>query len=382
MSGSGKGPPTNITEYLICAARDVEASSLPADTDIGSSPLALIAKSYLILVYYSTFIAGSLLNFLLLYLIIRYKKLHTLSFVISLQIVFLDLLQLYGVYLFRLVTVFTGKWVFGTGFCVVTGFIFIFVRVARSFLMCVFVIDCFLSVFAPYFYPRHDKKIAITLSVVAWILALLFQLPAFPGLLDCYSFSVDRFQCIYLTLCNQPCLVYARVYVIVIFIPTTLLPVVLYTLLYLKVKKIKKDSPASVAPVGEENQPVKRNWKSVITFFLLFLTAFVLTAPPSVLLVILAATLSNVPAQAGFVILAFVSSVPSFLVVADPIVIMRHSDVKDVLREIKTKLCGRCGSSSRQDANQVELRDLNPPTTSRVAWTVKQNVSQDPGQSE
>ena len=131
---------------------------MPADTDIGSSPLALIAKSYLILVYYSTFIAGSLLNFLLLYLIIRYKKLHTLSFVISLQIVFLDLLQLYGVYLFRLVTVFTGKWVFGTGFCVVTGFIFIFVRVARSFLMCVFVIDRFLSVFRSLFLPKARQE--------------------------------------------------------------------------------------------------------------------------------------------------------------------------------------------------------------------------------
>ena len=264
MSGSGEGPPTNITEYLICTARDVEGSSLPADTDIGSSPLTLIAKSYLILVYYSTFIAGSLLNFLLLYLIIRYKKLHTLSFVISLQIVFLDLLQLYGVYLFRLVTVFTGKWV---GFCVVTGFIFIFVRVARYFLMCVFVIDRFLSVFAPYFYPRYDKKIAITLSAVAWILALLFQLPPFPGLLDCYGFATDRFQCGYLGLCNQSCLVYARVYIIMIFIPTTILPVVLYTLLYLKVKKIEKAGPAAVAPVGGDNQPVKRDWKAAITFF-------------------------------------------------------------------------------------------------------------------
>ena len=171
MSGSGKGPPTNITEYLICAARDIEGSSLSTDTDSGSRPLVLIVKIYLILLFYSTFIAGSLLNFLLLYLIIRYKKLHTLSFVISLQIVFLDLLQLYGVYLFRLVTVFTDEWLFGIGVCVLMGFIDILVRVVRSFLMCVFVIDRFLSVFAPYFYPRHDKKIAITLSAISWILA-------------------------------------------------------------------------------------------------------------------------------------------------------------------------------------------------------------------
>ena len=382
MSSSGEGPPTNITEYLICAARDVEGSSLSTDTDSGSRPLVLIVKIYLILLFYSTFIAGSLLNFLLLYLIIRYKKLHTLSFVISLQIVFLDLLQLYGVYLFRLVTVFTDEWLFGIGVCVLTGFIDILVRVVRSFLMCVFVIDRFLSVFAPYFYPRHDKKIAITLSAISWILAFLSQLPVFPGLFDCYGYLAERLQCRYLSLCSQPCMVYAQFYVAVIFIPTTILPVVLYILLYWKVKKIEKAGPAAVAPVGGENQPVKRDWKAAITFFLLFLTVFILTAPPSVLLVILAATLSIVPAQAGFVILAFLTSVASLLVVADPIVIMRHSDVKEVLCEIKTKLCGRCGSSSRQDTNQVELRDLNPPTTSRVARAVKQNVSQDPGQSE
>ena len=356
MSGSGDIPPaSNVTDDLICAARSSSAS----EPNVESRAVILIVKVYLILVYYSAFIAGSVLNILLLYLIIRYKKLHTLSFGISLQIVVLDLLQLYGIYLFRLVTVAADEWLFGAGLCVATGFIDLFVRVARSFLMCVFVIDRFLSVFAVYFYPRHDKKIAITLSVIAWILTLLSQLPAFPGLLDCYGFSMDRLQCAYFARCSQSCSIYARCYILVIFVPTTIVPVVLYTLLYWKVKKIKQAGPASVAPVGGENQPVKRDWKAAITFFLLFLTAFILTTPPSVLIVIFASVAANisVPSAATYATLAILSSVSSLLVIADPIVIMRHSDVKEVLREIKTKLCGRCGLG--QDQNQV--RDLNCP---------------------
>ena len=247
-------------------------------SNIDSSALVLIVKIYWTLVSYSTFIAGSLLKFLLLYLIIRYKKLHTLSFGISLQIVALDLLQLYSIFLFRLVTVITNQWQFGAGFCVATGSIDLFVKVARSFLMCVFVIDRFLSVFAAYFYPRHAKKIAITLSVISWILALLFPLPALPGLLNCYGFLADRLQCAYIPRYSQPCGVYARCQILLIFVPTTIVPVVLYILLYWKVKKIKQ---VRVVPVGagENNQAAKQDWKAAITFFLLFLTAFILTSP-------------------------------------------------------------------------------------------------------
>ena len=46
------------------------------------------------------------------------------------------------------------------------------------------------------------------------------------------------------------------------------------------------------------------------------------------------------------------------MVVADPIVIMRHSDVKEVLREIKTKLCGRCGSQRGQNWGAEEASEI------------------------
>ena len=343
MSGSGDSLPVfNVTDDLICAARSIQDSltQLPSPN---SRTLLIILKVCLILIYFSTFIAGSFLNIFMFYLIIRYKKLHVLTFGISLQIVVLDLIQLYGVDLFRLITVFSGEWLFGAGMCALTGFVDVYVVMARSFLMCVFVIDRFLSVFAAYFYPRHSKNIAITLSVIAWVAALLFQVPILPGLLDCYSYLAVQSRCTYTASCSPPCGTYANLCIFLVFVPATLIPVVLYALLYWKVKKIKSDAVA-IPPVCNR----KHDRKSAITFFLLFLTAFVLTSPAFVIIAIARFISRNEPAAAYFII-AMSTSVSNLPVIADPIVIMRHSDVKEVLREIKTKLCGRCGSHDNQN---------------------------------
>ena len=235
MSGSGDSPPaSNVTDDLSCAARDIQG---PPDTPPYSEALLLAVKILLTIIYYTTFIASSLLNIFLLYLIIRYKKLHVLTFSISLQIVALDLLQLYGSFLFRLVTVITDKWVFGTVMCALSGFIFQLVYSARSLLMCVFVIDRFLSVFAPYFYPRHSKKITITLSVVAWLITLLSHMLMLPGVLDCIRYAATEGICIFSGTCSQPCAIFGRVYLSLIFIPSTILPIVFYILLCGKVRE-------------------------------------------------------------------------------------------------------------------------------------------------
>ena len=333
------------SDDLICAVGSAQDPPTPLPY---SRAVILAIKIYSIIIFYSTFIAGSFLNILLLYLIIRYKKLHTLTFGISLQIVAIDLCQLFGVCAFRLVTVVTEEWLFGAGMCIFTGLGFLLVSLARPFLMCVFVIDRFLSVFAAYLYPRHSKKIILILCVASWFATLSFLLPTFPGLLDCYSYSALHNQCAFDGSCNQACLLYARLFVGLVFAPTTVVSVVLYTVLYCKAKKAKKTNNV-VVPTGCEDQK-KRDWKAAITFFLLFLAAFILTTPASLVTVIVSAILqSEGPSPALYIVLSVSVSVPSLIVVADPIVIMRHSDVKEVLREIKTKLCGRCGSKVHGD---------------------------------
>ena len=201
MSGSGDDSAFNVTEDLICAARSIQEPPAPLPY---SEALILVEKVYLALIFCFTLIAGTLLNIFVLFLVIRYKKLHTLTFGISLQIVVLNLIQLYGAIIFRLVTVITETWVLGIAVCVISGYIFNTVYNARAFLMCVFVIDRFLSIFAPYFYPRHSKKLIIPLCVSFCVISLLLQLLLLPGLFDCYSFSPTQGLCL-LRGCNNSC---------------------------------------------------------------------------------------------------------------------------------------------------------------------------------
>ena len=80
-------------------------------------------------------------------------------------------------------------WLFGDYMCIIVGFVTFNAITVRTILMLVLTLDRFLSVFAPFFYPRHEYKITISLSIVAWVVSLLFSIIALPGLLDCYAFS-------------------------------------------------------------------------------------------------------------------------------------------------------------------------------------------------
>ena len=364
MSGSGSSPRAyNVTDDLTCADRSIQDFSMP---EVGPAD-SWVIKIYLIVVYLFSFIAGGCCNVFLLYLIIQYKKLHTLTFKISLQIVALDLIQLVGVDIARLATLFYNRWPFGSNICAFIGFVSVMGSMARSLLMCVFVIDRFLSVFAPYFYPRHDKQIAITLSVIAWVVALVLQVPILPFSLDCYSYSAPQSNCVYNAVCSGLCVLYFNLYTFVVYIPATITPVVLYALLYCKVKKMKRADAAATSTGEVQPEMVERqkqqDRKSAITFFLLFMTAFALTAPANIVIAICSFVLHSVGSDAfpqAFFIVAVFNSLSSLLVVADPIVIMRHSDMREVLQEVKSKICRRCGLDQNQVHGQISATSSLP----------------------
>ena len=69
-SGSGGNlPASNVMDDLFCVARSVEEPPAPPPY---SGALILAVKIMLVLVYYSTFVVGCFLNFLVIYLVIRY----------------------------------------------------------------------------------------------------------------------------------------------------------------------------------------------------------------------------------------------------------------------------------------------------------------------
>ena len=95
--------------------------------------------------------------------------------------------------------------VLGFQTCVAVGFVTISFTLQRMYLMFVFVIDRFLSVFYPFFYEKYRIKITISLSAVSLVSVPAICLPSIPTSLDCFGFTTLRNSCTSLHSCSPSC---------------------------------------------------------------------------------------------------------------------------------------------------------------------------------
>ena len=330
VDGEGSGSAfSNFTEgdnlTLTCAAQTIQGIELPY-----SSALTITLRVIQSIFYTVIFIGGLFLNTLVIVLVAKYKKLQTLSFLVSLQVVVLDWLLSISI-LTGLSTNIANKWLFGKYGCAITGFIFSTGSFARTLLMCVFVIDRYLAIVWPYFYPKYKLKVTASLSVASWVFAVLVGVGMLPGLLDCYIFLSPGMVCNASSQCNGSCFIYIRIFA-AITIPATILPIILYGFLYYKARKIQKELASNAAA----NASHRKEWKATITFSLLFFTLIALVLP-NVLISITIAAISpdGIYSPVSYATLVVSSSWILILAITDPIVIMRDRDVKEVLSKIK-----------------------------------------------
>lgn len=313
---------------LTCAARHIQHPvSLPY-----SATLTIILRVVLGIYFLLLLILGAALNILVIVLVTRHKRLQTYSFGIAMQVVILDLLNRSLIF-FSLVSIVANQWVFGEHMCAIVGMVLFCSTTIRTMLMCIFVIDRFLNVFAPYLYPLYKMKVTISLSVAAWVFSVVVSAIPLPGVLDCYTFEPLHWLCVVAGECSYNCFVYIDVSFVLFLTPVTIVPIFLYVALHIKAKRIMKTIPCPAA----ENH--KREWKATVTFFLLFMTVFALNFPA----VLIQVTITHIypvvteAPPAVFILFTLSTVLISALVVTDPIVIMRNRDVRDIISEIKAK---------------------------------------------
>lgn len=334
--------PTNATFFsdLTCAAKSINRPfMLPY-----SETLITTVRSFQTLAYILIFTSGIFLNSLVIVLVAMYKKLQTRSFAIAMQVVVINLILSSTVLALRPVSSIANKWLFGEVMCILFGYIYLTYLFLRQLLMLVFVLDRFLSVFFIYSYPRHSSVIMITGSVATWIFSVVVRAIGFPGVLNCYSYVATSYLCVHSSRCSTECARAANVNLGIVVGPVTIIPIVLYALLYWKAKRLKKNqmllAPSSVSSNGSfESEVRKRDWKANITFFLLFVAVFALTTPVVSMSLIFAAIIRmNGPSSVLYVFSSINSTLTSLLVIADPLVILRHRDVRDILTKSKRKV--------------------------------------------
>ena len=269
-------------------------------------------------------VVGTLLNGLVIFLVARYKKLQKYTFLVTLQVVALNLM-ISLLCLLSMANVVANRWWLGSHVCAAVGVFFVTTTVTRAFLMFVFVIDRFLSIFWTFSYPKYRTRVSVALSVASWLISFIIALIPVPGMLDCYSFRETSQLCVLNSGCSSSCTLFISVVLGGISLLLSILPICFYAALYCKARKMQEKMPA-----------MKGAWKATTTFFLLFLTVFVLTLPSLFVSIAISAIYSFHPLPPAVYVLHVSASVLIYLVVVtDPIVIMRHRDVIEVLLTIR-----------------------------------------------
>ena len=329
-----------------CAAASIgHPVTLPYSTTLITTMRSIQTAIYLIVV-----LLGIFLNTLVIVLVAKHKKLHTRSFAIALQVVVLDLVLSCTVLTLRPISSIANQWLFGEAMCIITGYIYLTFLLLRALLMLAFVVDRFLTVFYLFTYPKYSTITMLTFSVAIWMFSLGFRTIGFPGVLDCYSFVSTSYLCLHSSRCNADCAVAANINLGIVFGPATIIPIILYIALYVKARRLRKRRQSMTVPPPSDdtnssnsNKTIsKREWKANITFFLLFVAVFALTTPVVSLNLIFAALIRRSgPSPVLYVFSSLLSSISSILVITDPLVILWHGDVKQILHSIKKKIASK-----------------------------------------
>ena len=139
----------NVTDNSTCHDIQVNGQSLPL-----SPTAAAIMRSLLIIYYIGSFVLGLFLNGSLILILTRNRKLRNVTFSFALQIVIVDFAHALVIYPTSAVNAIVGHFAF-TGLCSTLGLVVTFLRIARSCLMAMLVIDRFCTVFSPFWYNRN-----------------------------------------------------------------------------------------------------------------------------------------------------------------------------------------------------------------------------------
>ena len=322
---------TDNASDLSCVAMNIqnpEALPYPAT-------FLIVLRALQSLVYFLCFFFGGLLNLLVIILVAKYKKLQNHSFGIAVQVSAVNVV-LSILYLTSLISAIAGRWVLGEYLCIISAMLLFITINVRTLLMFVFVVDRFLFVFFPFTYPKHHRKVVIGLLVVVWVFSIAAGIPPIPPILDCYTFHSRSYLCSHFSECGRDCSLFSSTNYTLIALPATVLPTVLYAILFIKAWKIKKSMPSIPKEESE------REWKATITFAILFVSLFAATLPSiTTNFIINRVYAGSVVPPAVYAAAVVCTALLTVVPVTDAIVILRNRDIREAYQEAKETIVQR-----------------------------------------
>ena len=200
-------------------------------------------------------VTGAILTVSLMIIIAMNKQLHKRTFVISLQLMVLDVVFIVFVNAPIVVTAMAQKWVFGQVWCTVTGIVSHLAIAWRCSILFVLTLDRFLTIFYPFSYKKKARKFLVAMSLVLFMISIAAVIGPIFGV-GCYKFSENALYCIDTGQCNTKiylCYVSNVVGFALLTIVGALLPLGMYIIMFIKAKRIQGSAPQMGEHEGEEN---------------------------------------------------------------------------------------------------------------------------------
>ena len=310
-------------------------------------PLPHWVRTLQALVYIAEFILGVSLNtFLILLILFRKSLRNQRGSAVTLQILIVNLAFTIPVLSTCAQSALAGEWTLGDGFCQFIAFCNESLQPQRWLLTAVLVIDRALVISWPFKYEKYyGAKVVTALSLLALSLGFLLGLlpPIVPALRSCNDFAQSSNTC-HISFNSQHCGRFLLGYSTVTIFLGGVVPFALYIWMVCKTKKHNRQiAPAPGEQVNSLSSaiPIRQSQKQLITMLLLFWTLLGCTLPLylSVFLTFLATLLHSPSGMlAGYYITASTNLMYYGIIVADPIALMWHKDIKQELRIVKRNM--------------------------------------------
>ena len=325
--------------------------------------------------YIMSFPIAVFLNLSVILLILCSRRLRDITFLLIVQVLGIDLLNSLVFFPTSAANAIAGRFVF-TGLCSTTGFFLLFLSQIRIYLMFVLVFDRFGNVFMPFWYKRHRLKVALSLSIGAWMFAFVLALIPAKGLLDCYSVLRNSWGCYPSLGClhKNECLRFNSI-TLAMSSSCNVVSLLLYLTLFCKARQLSKRIIAEVplphmgAILSEEEKAAaeqrhKREKRANSTFFLLFLSLIGVSLP-IVIVVPLTRAIGGADASMPYRVadVLAVMTLP-LLFIIDPAVMMRNEDfrvvMKNLLQKMRMKLFTRATLRPGGASAKIVVRAARP----------------------
>ncbi len=299
---------------------------------------------YFVLGYNLTLFPFSLsLTGLIIFLIIKFKNLQQTTFFLALQVAIFDFFFVLIVMPAAIISTIDGQWSTGFHTCNITGGVFLLIFQLRNWLMFVFVCDRFCTVFKPFQYNRHRRKVILILC--STVLALSAIIAVLSTTFSCFGLSRVLWACTAVIDDTCPNSEFCQLLTIVNLaigqIVGSYVPMAMYTALFIKAKILRNQ----IRPSGtqEDTEQGKRDRKANVTFFVLFLSLFGVNIPPVfgfIVINIIFAPLGIQSPEALLLVLALLQQLYTLLPIMDSITIMRNPEIRKAIKMLKNKLKG------------------------------------------